>query len=199
MVAKIILYLELVLSALAVGSAHAESKTIDQVLSRRGSQITFGVESPNPGLRMNGSISEFSGVFSLDPNDLTRSHLELTVSLSSMKLPPEQALQAILLQGIVARVSPTPRTFQSSHFEHVSGPKYLVHGSYDWLSRREKVVVPITIDSASPQASSISVIFSGDFKKRAVPAQLQGLANDAVGSKGWTKAKLIFTPRSSRG
>jgi polyisoprenoid-binding protein YceI len=186
-------FLPLTLALLALAGLNtAHGQEIHQVLSHRGSRISFGVESPNPSLNMSGSLSDYSGVFTLNTSDLTRSRLELTVSLSSIKLPPNQTLQAILLQSIVARVSPTPRTFRSSRIERVSGSNYLLHGSYNWLSKNENVVVPITIESAAPQATTISLLVNGDFKKRAVPANLQGLAEGAAGSNGWTKARLVF-------
>jgi hypothetical protein len=108
---------------------------VRQELARSSSQITFGVESPNPSLRMNGSFEDFRGRFELNPSQITDSTLELTLNLASVSLPPEQLMQALFVQGIIARVAPRPNTFRSSRLEHTSGSSYLLHGSYSWMNK----------------------------------------------------------------
>ena len=187
------LRLVLTLSLLAVPGS-ALCAPISQSLKRSSSDITFAVQSPNPSLRMNGSFEDFRGKFRLDPLDVTQSELELTLNLKSLALPPDQLMQALFAQGILARVAPAPNSFKSSSIERTDGNSYLLHGNYTWMSKVKKVTLPIRILEASPKRSEIQLLIEGNFVKRDVPSQYEALASGAVGSRGWTKAKLVFMP-----
>jgi polyisoprenoid-binding protein YceI len=165
---------------------------VRQELARSSSQITFGVESPNPSLRMNGSFEDFRGRFELNPARITDSTLELTLNLASVSLPPEQLMQALFVQGIIARVAPRPHTFRSSRLEHTSGSSYLLHGSYSWMNKVKPVSVPITVLEASPKRTRLQLFLEGSFVGHNVPQQFEGLAASAKGTEGWTKAVLVF-------
>jgi polyisoprenoid-binding protein YceI len=167
---------------------------VRQELARNSSQITFGVESPNPSLRMNGSFQDFKGRFELNSSRVTDSTLELTLNLASVSLPPEQLMQALFVQGIITRVAPRPNTFRSSRFEHTSGSSYLLHGNYSWMNRLKSVSVPVTILEATPTRTRMQLFLEGAFIGRNVPKQFEGLAASAKGTEGWTKAVLVFTP-----
>ena len=172
----------------------AFSVPVSQGLQKSSSDITFAVQSPNPSLRMNGSFEEFRGSFKLDPENVTQSELELTLNLRSLTLPPDQLMQALFAQGILARVAPSPNSFRSSSIERTAGNSYLIHGNYTWMSKVKKVSLPIKILEASPKRSEIQLLIEGSFVKRDVPSQYEALASGAVGSRGWTKAKLVFVP-----
>jgi polyisoprenoid-binding protein YceI len=187
------LRLILSLSLLTLPSA-AFCAPIPQGLEKSSSDITFAVQSPNPSLRMNGSFEEFRGNFRLNPLDVTQSELELTLNLKSLTLPPDQLMQALFAQGILARVAPSPNSFRSSSIERTAGNSYLLHGNYTWMSKMKKVSLPIKIVEASPTRSEIQFLIEGSFVKRDVPSQYEALASGAVGSRGWTKAKLVFVP-----
>jgi polyisoprenoid-binding protein YceI len=183
----------LIVSFLAVpGSAFCAP--VSQSLKKSASDITFAVQSPNPSLRMTGSFEEFRGSFELDPDDVTQSELELTLNLKSLTLPPDQLMQALFAQGILARVAPSPNSFRSSSIERTAGNSYLLHGNYTWMSKVKKVSLPIKILEASPKRSEIQLLIEGSFVKRDVPSQYEALASGAAGSRGWTKAKLVFVP-----
>jgi polyisoprenoid-binding protein YceI len=143
---------------------------------------------------MNGSFEDFRGQFELNPSQITDSTLELTLNLASVSLPPEQLMQALFVQGIIARVAPRPNTFRSSRLEHKSGSSYLLHGSYSWMNKIKPVSVPITVLEASPKRTRIQLFLEGAFVGRSVPQQFEGLAASAKGTEGWTKAVLVFTP-----
>lgn len=167
---------------------------VRQELAKNSSKITFGVQSPNPSLRMNGSFEDFQGRLELNPSQMADSSLELTLNLASVSLPPEQLMQALLVQGIISRVAPRPNSFRSSRFEHTTGTSYLLHGSYSWMNKLKAVSVPITVLEASPTKTRIQLSLQGAFSGRNVPKQFEGLANSAKGTEGWTKAVLVFTP-----
>jgi polyisoprenoid-binding protein YceI len=172
----------------------ASAAPVRQELSKSSSRITFGVQSPNPTLAMNGSFKDFDGVFELHPSEITDSKLELTLNLGSATLPPDQLMQALFVQGIIARVAPTPNTFRSSRFEHKAGNSYLLHGTYTWMNKLKKIAVPVTISEASPSRTRIQLALEGSFSQREAPRNVEGLAASAAGSEGWTKATLVFTP-----
>lgn len=170
----------------------AAATPILQELARSSSEITFGVHSPNPSLRMNGAFEDFRGQLELSPSRITDSKLELTLNLASFSLPPEQLMQKLLVQGLIARVAPQPRTFRSSRFEHKSGNSYLLHGNYSWMNKLKPVVVPITLIEASPTSTRIQLFLEGSLVGRNVPQQFEALAAGAKGTAGWTKAVLVF-------
>jgi polyisoprenoid-binding protein YceI len=172
---------------------------VRQELARESSRITFGVQSPNPTLKMNGSFQDFRGKFELNPDDLTDSSLELTLNLSSLTLPPDQLMQALFVQGILSRVASQPNTFRSTRIEHTSGNSYLLHGNYTWMNKLKKVSVPITIQEASVRRTQIHLILEGAFVGRNVPQQYEGLAASAKGTEGWTKGVLVFTAAGRAG
>jgi polyisoprenoid-binding protein YceI len=172
---------------------------VRQELARESSRITFGVQSPNPTLKMNGSFRDFRGKFQLHPNNITDSTLELTLDLSSVALPPDQLVQALFVQGIISRVAPSPNTFRSSRIEHTSGNSYLLHGSYTWMNKLQKVTVPITLQEASARRTQVHLFLEGAFVGRNIPQQYEGLAASAKGTEGWTKGVLVFTAAGGAG
>jgi len=171
----------------------ASANPARQGLSKAASKITFGVQSPNPTLRMNGSIKDFDGFFELNSAGISDSKLELRLSLSSATLPPDQVMQALFVQSIIARVAPSPNTFRSSRFEHKEGNSYLLHGNYTWMNKLKKVSVPLTITEASPRRSRIQLALQGAFSPADAPRSMESLATSAAGSEGWTRATLVFT------
>ena len=187
----------LIVASLALPTI-AFATPINQTLERDESRITFAVQSPNPSLKMSGSFEDFRGRFKLDPKDITNSELELTLNLKSLTLPPDQLMQALFAQGILARVAPTPNSFKSSSIERAEGDShlgnsYLIHGNYTWMNKVKRVSIPVKIPMASVNRSEIQLLIEGNFVKRDVPSQYEALAAGAVGSQGWTKAKLVFT------
>lgn len=172
----------------------ASAAPVRQELSKASSRITFGVQSPNPTLKMNGSFKDFNGLFELHPLAIADSKLELTLNLRSATLPPDQLMQALFVQSIIARVAPQPNTFRSSHFEHRAGNSYLLHGSYSWMNTLRKISVPITISEASPRRTQIQLALAGALNRRDASRDGEGLGASAAGSEGWTKATLVFAP-----
>lgn len=185
--------------ALLISTVPISATPVRQELVRDSSRITFGVQSPNPTLKMNGSFQDFRGRFELNPHRITDSSLELTLDLSSLTLPPDQLMQALFVHGIISRVAPSPNTFRSSRIEHTSGNSYLLHGNYTWMNKLKKVTVPITIQEASVRRTQVHLLLEGAFVGRDIPQQYQGLAATAKGTEGWTKGVLVFTAAGGAG
>jgi hypothetical protein len=61
------------------------------------------------------------------------------------------------------------------------------------MNKVKRVSIPVKIPMASVNRSEIQLLIEGNFVKRDVPSQYEALAAGAVGSQGWTKAKLVFT------
>ncbi len=181
----------LVVVATACASTTCLATPVHQVLLRRSSSVAFGVTSPNPALSMNGSLRDFSGTVILDPSAVTNSQLSLSLALSSVKLPPDQVLQAVFLQTVLAKLPTKQTTFTSTKLEHVAGSRYMAHGTYSWLNKQRQATVPIEILRASPSLTEIRVVLDGSLHdSNASSAITQGID----GAHGWTKAVLIFSP-----
>lgn len=185
----------LALTSVSVGLiAPAIASPITQTLSRATSSVTFGIKSPNPSLCMNGSFKDFRGTIDFNPDSITDSNLELTLSLSSAQLPPDQMLQAVFLQTAIARFANHPSTFESTSIEHLHGKTYMINGSYTWMNKRKTASIPVELSKATPTLTEIRLFLDGSFTNKNAPSELSNLAASAQGSKGWTKAVLVFTP-----
>lgn len=182
------------LALIGLSTLSANATPVQQKLARSSSSVTFGINSPNPSLRMNGSFRDFSGALSLDPTEITNSDLSVSLTLSSAQLPPDQILQAVLLQSVIARVANRASTFESSSIEHLEGSRYLVNGTYTWMNKRKPASVPIEVERATPSLTEIRLLLDGSFRNKNIPGEFAPLAQSAEGSKGWTKALLVFTP-----
>ncbi len=173
--------------------AHPAGATpVTQTLVRSSSSITFGVDAPNPSLRMNGSFRDFRGSLALDPHDIDQSRMEVSLTLSSAQLPPDQLLQALLLQTAISRIPTRSSTFRSSSLEHIEGMNYLLHGNYSWMKKERSASVPIEITRATPALTEIRVYLSGALRDGKLPADLSAMAGQTHGARGWSRATLIF-------
>lgn len=183
----------LILLAAALVPANVSATPVRQVLVRRSSSLAFGVKSPNPALSMNGKFRDFSGSVLLDPSSVTNSQITLSLSLSSAKLPPDQVLQAVFLQTVLAKLPEHQTTFTSTSLEHLEGPRYMVHGTYSWFNKQRNAAVPIEIHKASPSLTEIRLLLDGSLQdSRGTSPLAQGMS----GSRGWTKAVLVFSPNA---
>jgi polyisoprenoid-binding protein YceI len=175
----------------AVTITDCDATPVRQVLVKRSSSVAFGVKSPNPTLSMNGSFRDFSGTVLLDPSSVTNSHISLSLSLSSARLPAEQILQAVFLQTVIAKLPEHHTTFTSTALEHLQGSRYMVHGTYSWFNKQRKASVPIEIQKASPSLTEIRLLLDGSLHDG---RNTSLLAQGMDGSRGWTKAVLVFSP-----
>lgn len=181
----------LMLIASAVTPSEGHATPVRQVLVRKSSSVAFGVKSPNPAFSMNGSFNDFSGTVLLDPSSVANSQISLSLALSSAKLPPDQLLQAMFLQTVLAKLPEHHTTFTSTSLEHVQGTRYMVHGTYSWFNKRHAAAVPIEIQKASPSLTEIRLLLDGSLHDNRGTSQL---AQGMIGSHGWTKAVLVFSP-----
>jgi hypothetical protein len=180
-----------ILIASAVTTTTGHATPVHQVLVRGSSSVAFGVKSPNPALSMNGSFHDFSGTVLLDPSSVTNSQITLSLALSSAKLPPDQLLQAMFLQTLLAKLPEHHTTFTSTSLEHLQGARYMVRGTYSWFNKRRAAEVPIEIHKASPSRTEIRLLLDGSLHdSRSASPMAQGMS----GSHGWTKAVLVFSP-----
>ena len=173
--------------------AYAQTAPVKLPLSKPASSIKFGVNSPSPTLQMNGSFSKFNGALLLDPKEVTRSKINLSLDLRSAQLLPDQIIQSIFLQTAIAHLKQPEATFVSERIEPTGGKKYLIHGVYTWQGKSKRTAVPVEIVAASPSRSEVRVHMSGQAKEGETPQELQKLGGiSASGSKGWAKGTFIF-------
>lgn len=165
---------------------------INQKLARSASQITFGVDSPAPVLNMNGQVKTFAGSVTLDPRLRTLSDLKLSVQLDSAQLPPDQMLQAIFLQSVVARLRQRVATFRSSTIDRVRGDEYLAEGTYTWHNKSRRATIPFQLIRSGPATTEIRVLMRGALTDATTPHEPAETAPGAAQSEGWAKATLIF-------
>jgi len=180
-------------SALSLTPArHGMATPITQKLSRGSSSIKFGVDSPAPVLQMNGNLKTFNGNVTLDPNGSTISGLTVALQLDSAQLPPDQMLQGIFLQSVIARLQQRIATFRSDSISSVTGNQYLATGSYTWHNKTRRATVPFQLIRVSPSATELRVLMRGGLTDATTPQELASAAPGASQSSGWAQAKLVF-------
>jgi hypothetical protein len=180
---------KLVALVAAFGITHtAQATPLTLHLKKPASSIKFGVSSPTPTLQMNGSLSDYAGLVVIDPQRSTLSHVKLSLDLSSAQLPPNQFMQAILLQTLLAKMQNGRTTFESSDITHLRGSQYLVSGTYTWMNSQKQAEVPIQLVQATPTKTEIRIIVDEPIKPSSKTSQF----GDVSGSSGWAKATLIF-------
>jgi polyisoprenoid-binding protein YceI len=181
----------LVTSLMAFASS-ATAAPLHQTLSRAASRVTFGVDSQSEALKMNGSLKDFSGTILIDPTKINEAQMKLSAALSSATLPPDQIMQAILLQTFLARVENRRTTFESTSIEHVRGARYIVHGKYSTGDRTRPVALPIDISKVTRDSTEIRINAREPFDPKKAPAEIAALARGSQGTSGWAAAKLVF-------
>jgi len=182
----------LVLMWAACSPLAASATPVKQTLSRPSSSIAFGVDSPSPALTMNGHVHDFSGAVSINPSDNSIAQLQLGINISSAQLPPEQFLQSVFLQSILARFKQSTAGFRSSSVEHIRGDEYVAAGTYSWQNRVRPATIPLRVVHTSPTRSELKVAFSGGLSEASAPSELTSIAPGASQSTGWARATLIF-------
>lgn len=179
-----------------ISSATATPVTL--TLVRPPSSVKFGVSSPSPALQMNGSLSDFNGSLVIDDQHLSLSHVRFSMNLTSAQLPPNQVLQAVMLQTLLSRLRNERTTFESSSIEHLRDSTYLVSGSYNWLNKSRQAEIPIQLVQTSPTRTEIKVTVNGPLKNpSARPSEFSGFGAVPDKSSGWAKASLIFAPQKA--
>lgn len=175
-----------------VGYQYAYAGPVTQVLDSRRSKVQFGVDSPSPSLTMNGSFRSYTGNLRLDPQDLTRSQVAVSLNLSSAQLPPDQILQNVFLQTALSRIRQKETTFQSDSITKQPDGTYLVSGTYEWLSKVKRAAFPVQVVKMSPSLTEIRLLLNGSLKQGQDSQEVKKFAPMALGSKGWAKANLVF-------
>jgi polyisoprenoid-binding protein YceI len=189
-----IVYLSFVATALGVCDAsRAFAAPITQKLVRPSSSITFGVESPSPALQMNGHLQTFVGAITLNEDGSAISNISLTVQLDSAQLPPDQMLQGIFLQSVLARFKQRVATFRSSEVVRVRGDEYRATGSYAWYNKDRRAILPFRLIRSSPDHSELRILMRGALTDTTTPQELTAVAPAASQSSGWARATLIFS------
>lgn len=182
----------LILSAALPSPTSAEPHTL--ALSRPQSSVRFGLSAPTSALHMNGSVSDFTGSLIFDDKQDSITHAQFSLDLSSAKLPPNQVLQAILLQTLLSKVQQRRTTFESSEIEHITASTYLVSGSYRWLDKTRYAKIPIQLEYASPTRAEVTIALDGPLKPpRSNSSDVKGLGEVPANASGWARAKLTFT------
>jgi polyisoprenoid-binding protein YceI len=175
----------------------AAATPLRQTLSRSASHVTFGVDSQSDAIKMRGSIKEFSGTLEIDPAHIGEAQMRLSVVLSSATLPPDQIMQAVMLQTLLSRLQNKRTTFESTSVEHLQAARYLVHGKYSTGGRTRDVTLPITIAKATQQTTEIRIEAREPFEPKKAPPEVAALARGTHGTSGWASARLVFlAPKS---
>ena len=181
--------------ALAIGFGilpEVVATPISQKLVRDSSRITFGVDSPAPVLNMHGHVKTFGGTVTLGPEERSISDLLLSIQLDSAQLPPDQMLQGIFLQSVIARLQQRVATFRSTDIEHVRGDSYLAKGTYTWRNKSRLATIPFNLIHSSPSATEIRVLMRGSLTEATTPQELAATAPGASQSAGWARATFVF-------
>lgn len=191
---KKIVYLSFMVTTLGVCEVPLSfGAPITQKLVRPSSSIKFGVESPSPALQMNGHLQTFTGSITLNQDGSAVSHLDMTVQLDSAQLAPDQMLQAIFLQSVIARFKQHVATFRSSSVEQVSGDEYRASGTYTWQNRNRPATLPFRLVRASPEHSELRILMRGALTDSTTPKEITAAAPAASQSSGWARATLLFS------
>ena len=178
--------------ATSVCALSAQAEPVQQSLDQSRSKVFFGVNSPSPSLRMNGSFRSFTGSLDLDPRDVTQSEVEVSLDLSSATLPPDQILQNVFLQTALSRIRQKQASFRSDSILKQTDGTYLVSGTYEWLSKVKRAAFPVQLVNVSPAYTEIKLLMNGSLKPGRDSQEVTKIAPMALGSQGWAKATLIF-------
>lgn len=183
-----------IVAAVALGGAVPQSVAtpISQKLARGSSRITFGVDSPAPVLNMQGQVKTFGGTVTINPDGEGISDLLLSVQLDSAQLPPDQMLQGIFLQSVIARLQQRVATFRSTDIERVKGDSYLAKGTYTWHNKSRLATIPFNLIRSSPSTTEIRVLMRGALTEATTPQDLAATAPGAAQSAGWAKGTFVF-------
>jgi polyisoprenoid-binding protein YceI len=141
---------------------------------------------------MNGQLQTFTGTITLAPDGSAISNIDVTVQLDSAQLPPDQMLQAIFLQSVIARFKQRVATFRSSEIERIRGDEYRATGSYTWHNKTRSATLPFHLVRASPGQSEIRILMKGALTDATTPRELTAAAPAASQSSGWARATLLF-------
>lgn len=185
--------LSLALAATVMATPAASiAAPINQKLARGSSRITFGVDSPAPVLNMQGHVKTFGGSVTINPEERGISDLLLSVQLDSAQLPPDQMLQGIFLQSVIARLQQRTATFRSNSIERLSGDNYLASGTYTWHNRNRHATIPFQLVRSAPSVTEIRVLMRGALTDSTTPKELADTAPGASQSAGWARATFVF-------
>lgn len=176
----------------AIVTRECVATPINQKLARGSSSITFGVDSPAPVLQMNGKLKTFNGNVTLHPDNSLISDLTVAIQLDSAQLPPDQMLQGIFLQSVIARLQQRVATFRSSTINHIKGNNYVAIGSYTWQNKSRPATIPFQLIRSSPTATELRVLMRGALTDSTTPSDLASAAPGASQSSGWARATLVF-------
>jgi len=165
---------------------------VSQKLARSSSSITFGVDSPAPVLTMRGDVKTFGGSVVLDPDLNTISDINLSIQHDSARIPPDQMLQNIFLQSVIARLQQRIATFRSTSIDHLSGDDFQAHGTYTWHNKSRRATIPFRLVRTSPLATEIRVLMRGSLTEANTPRELADSAPGASQSAGWAQGKFVF-------
>jgi polyisoprenoid-binding protein YceI len=165
---------------------------ISQKLARGSSSITFGVESPAPVLTMRGDVKTFSGNVTLNPEEEAISDISLSIQLDSARLPPDQMLQGIFLQSVIARLQQRVATFRSTSIDHLQGDDFQAHGTYTWHNKSRRATIPFRLIRSSLATTEIRVLMRGAFTEANTPNDLAASTPGASQATGWAQGRLVF-------
>lgn len=165
---------------------------ISQKLARSSSSITFGVDSPAPVLTMRGDVKTFSGHVTLGPDGKGISDINLSIQLDSARVPPDQMLQGIFLQSVLARLQQRVTTFSSTSINHLRDDDFQAHGIYSWHNKGRRATIPFRIIRSSPVTTEIRVLMRGSLTEANTPRELAASNPAASQSAGWAQGNFVF-------
>jgi polyisoprenoid-binding protein YceI len=156
----------------------AQAQNVVQSLNVKKSSIKFVLSSD--WFQLPGTVNKSSGTITLHRSDLSLSEVEFSVDLSGVMFDLAQgvALQfAVLLKQIT---NPVGR-FTSKKIVRKKKDEYLVTGTLVRGGMRRSLVIPIKVNSATLEQTTVQVLYSGaieqwdtDLRLPIIPPNTQG-------------------------
>jgi len=92
-----------------------------------------------------GKFTDFDGDFNFDPNNLTKSNANFTVSVNSVNTSNDKRDKHLQSKDFFDAKTYPKMSFTSSKFEKKSDKEYLIHGKLTIKDKTEQVILPLKV------------------------------------------------------
>lgn len=157
---------------------------IKQKLDLNSSDVRFDVNSK--ALNCSGSFTNYKGELLLNPQNVEESKVALSLDLQSVMLPPDQVLQALMIQTVLQKAGDPIAHFQSTAIRKSGTNKLLIDGAYSWRNKKGTTTIPVQIVKLSPSLSQIKFLLNGTARSKELevpglePGQFEGAAESRL-------------------
>ncbi len=127
-------------------------------LNSSRSQIDISVRSQV--INTSGSLTDYTGSFLYDPNDLKNSRLEINADASKVSFGALPFDQMILLTGLIRSIPNPDISFVSDSIERSSPNRLLIRGTASAGNNKESVAIPFEVSELTQNLAILKGSYS---------------------------------------